>query len=127
MSRCRSDLIELRCPVCGKPFFPLEGWVYRRGDRDLCSYGCTLAYDAIKRREELNALVSYKRTLDAISITLNKPTRTVAIVAMMRARGIRVGNYKKLWNDYIYFYDTHLIKKKEGYIYARTLEQPPYK
>lgn len=123
MSFCRSDLIELRCPVCGKPFFPLEGWAYHRGRKDLCSYSCVLAYDEIKRREELNALVTYKRTLDAISISLVKATRTVTIVGLMRARGIRVGNYRKLWHDYLKFYDTHLIKEKEGYIYARPVEQ----
>ena len=114
MSRCHSDLIELRCPICGCSFFPLEGWVYRRGDKDLCSYHCTLAYDENKRRGELNALATYKRTLDAIAYSLTERTTTVKIVGMMRQKGIRVSNYKRLWQLYVAHYGGNLVKK-DGY------------
>ena len=58
--RCWLNLIEKKCPVCGKIFVPAPFHVYFRGDDVMCSWGCLNEY---LRRKDKTRLRRQKRII----------------------------------------------------------------
>ncbi|MBR6558460.1 MAG: hypothetical protein IKT70_05550 [Clostridia bacterium] len=54
--RCWLNLIEKKCPVCGKTFVPAVFHVYYRGEDVMCSWSCLNEYgrrkETFRRRRE---------------------------------------------------------------------------
>lgn len=46
------NLVELKCPVCGKNFIPASHHIYNDGVSTVCSYHCGLAAERAKEAEK---------------------------------------------------------------------------